>query len=104
MRPIPSRKHHWAVLVLLAVVAVNTLLTFRQTNITGDQANMLAEIAKLQDPSLYPHDGIFADSSAGAAWRGRLPAWQFALGWSVRLGGADPLNGFRILGAAIAAL
>ena len=72
MRPIPARRHHWAVVVLVGVVAANTALTYRQVNITDDQANMLAEVLKSDNPLLYPSDDVFSDSGDGAAWRLRL--------------------------------
>jgi len=100
MRPKPAARHHWAVVILIAVAAANTALTFRQTDITADQANMLAEAFKRNDPALYPSDGIFAASGPGAAWRMRLPAWQAVLAGAVKLTGAsDPLNALRTLGA-----
>ena len=100
MRPIPSKKHHWAVLVLLAVVAANTALTFVSPRASADQANMLAEVFKQQDPARYGHDEVFGPSDAGAPWRLRLPAWRALLGASVWLaGGADPVNALRLLGA-----
>ena len=100
MRPIPSKKHHWAVLVLLAVVAINTALTFVSPRASADQANMLAEVYKQQDPALYGHDEVFGPSGAGAPWRLRLPAWRALLGAAVWLAGpADPVNALRMLGA-----
>ena len=102
MRPVPAKKHHWAVLVILAVVAINTLVTFRQEHVTGSQANLLAEVYKRQDPSLYSSDGVFADSGAGAAWRLHLPAWQSVLASAIDLGGPDePINALRLLGAGM---
>lgn len=101
MRPLPPKRHHWALAVLVAVVAGNTALSFRQSNITDDQANMLAEVLKRKNPALYRSDEIFGSSGPAALWRMRLPAWQALLGGAVRLGGAgDPLNALRILGAA----
>ena len=103
MRPVPSRNHHWAVLALVVIAGGNTVLSFRQRNISGDQANMLAEVYKTREPGLYPRDGVFADAGPGAPWRARLPSWRWALGTAMRIGGEpDPLNGFRLLGAAAA--
>ena len=102
MRPVPVKKHHWAVLVILAVVAINTLVTFRQKHITGDQSNLLAEVYKRQDPSLYSSDGVFADSGARAAWRLHLPAWQSVLAAAIDFAGpAEPINALRLLGAGM---
>lgn len=101
MRPIPAKKHHWAAAVLVAFVAGNTLLSFRQIDVSEDQANMLAEVFKDQDPLLYPHDPIFAEAGRGAAWRARLPAWRGLLSSALRLvGSEEPLNAFRLIGAA----
>lgn len=100
MRPIPSKKHHWAVLVLLAVVATNTALTFVSPRASADQANMLAEVFKQQDPARYGQDEVFGPSGAGAPWRLRLPAWRALLGAAVWLAGpGDPVNALRMLGA-----
>ncbi len=102
MRPIPAKKHHWAVVVILAVVAINTLVTFRQNHITGSQANLLAEVYKRQDPALYSSDGVFAGSGADAAWRLHLPAWQSVLASTIDLCGPDePINALRLLGAGM---
>ncbi len=101
MRPRPSRKHFWPVVVIVAVTAANTALTFRQDDITDDQANMLTEVRKGSDPTLYPSDEIFSSSGPGALWRMRLPAWQAILRAAGALGGErDPLNALRIVGAA----
>ncbi len=105
MRPTPSTRHYRALAALLAVLAVNTLLSFRQTNVTGDQANMLAEAFKGRDPSLYVYDGIFGDSGPGALWHARPPAWRWLLAGAVRLVGRDdPLNALRLMGAVAALL
>jgi len=95
------KKHQWAIVVFLAVAAGNTALSFRDSELSEDQANMLAEVYKRQDPALYASDETFGPSGPGAPWRGRLPAWQVLLGGAVRLfGQGDPLNGFRAIGAA----
>lgn len=101
MRPIPAKRHHWAVIGLTAVVAANTALVFRQVNITDDQANMLAEVFKRNDPGLYAADEVFGPTGPAAPWRAREPGWRALLGGAAWLGGAaDPLNAFRILSAA----
>ena len=101
MRPIPAKRHHWAVAVLIAVAAANAALTFRQSDISDPQANLLAEAFKRGDPGLYASDETFGPAGAGALWRMHLPAWQWVLSAAGRLGGsADPLNALRILGTA----
>ena len=101
MRPVPVKKHHWAVLVILAVVAINTLVTLRQEHITGSQADLLAEVYKHQDPSLYSSDSVFA----GEAWRLNLPAWQSTLAWAIEFAGPDePINAIRLMGAGMLCL
>ncbi len=105
MRPVPVKKHHWAVLVILAVVAINTLVTLRQEHITGSQADLLAEVYKHQDPSLYSSDGVFAGSGNDAAWRLNLPAWQSIVAWAIEFAGPDePINALRLMGAGMLCL
>ncbi len=102
MRPIPTKKHHWAVLVILAVVAINTLVTFRQNHITGSQANLLAEVFKRQEPALYGSDDVFAGNGVNSASRLNLPAWQSVLASAIDIGGPDePINALRLLGAGM---
>jgi len=95
MRPIPGKRHHWAVLVLLAVVAGNTLLTWRSEKVTSQQANMLAETLKRNDPSLLTHDAVFA-----GRWRLYPAAWHGLMSWALDLfGRRDPIDALRVVGA-----
>jgi len=95
MRPIPGKRHHWAVLVLLAVVAGNTLLTWRRDKITSQQANMLAETLKRDDPSLLGHDAVFA-----GRWRLYPAAWHGLMSWALdQFGRRDPIDALRAIGA-----
>ena len=64
MRPRPSRKHRWTLLALATFAGANTALTFRQDNISDDQANMLAEVLKSGDASLYSGDEVFSDKAS----------------------------------------
>ncbi|MDY7010610.1 MAG: hypothetical protein SVV80_07645 [Planctomycetota bacterium] len=102
MRPVPVKKHHRVVLVILAVVAINTLVTFRQNHITGSQANLLAEVYKRQDPALYSSDDVFAGTGDNSVYRLNLPAWQSVLASAIDIGGPDePINALRLLGAGM---
>ncbi len=99
MRPVLSRKHHWALLSLSLIVAANTALTFVDAQVSDDQATMLAEALKQEDLSRYPHDEVLGPSGPGAPWRLRLPAWRWLLTSAIRLAGrTDPVNALRLLG------
>lgn len=99
MRPPPSKKHYAAIAILLGVVAANTLLTFRESGLTGIQANLTTEVYKAKDPSLYPCDDVFSGEDPAAAWRMHLPLWRYLLNWALDTGGGDPVNAFRVVGA-----
>ena len=100
MRPIPSRKHHLALLALLLAVAANLALTYVSPEISGDQANMLAEAIKQDNSAQYPHDEVFGPTGEDAPWRLRLPAWRWLLTSAMHVAGrADPANALRLVGA-----
>lgn len=105
MRPVPARRHHWALLALAGVVALSAFLSGHDGTLTGEQNNLLAELYKSRDPGLYPTDGLFANSAYPDAWRLNLPAWNNLLYSAVQVAGADePAGGFRLLGAAALSL
>ncbi len=101
MRPRPPARHRQAVLILVAIVAANTELSFLGGEITDHQADMLAGVFKRADPGLYGSDAVFGPTGPGAPWRQDSPTWQSLLAGALWLGGAgDPLHAYRILGAA----
>ena len=105
MRPIPSRRHRWAVALFLVVTAGSTALTFHEPTLPTRQANLLAEVFRSRHPAegkLYANDPVFAESGQAAPWRLHLPAWRALLGAAERLvAPADAVNAFRLLGAAL---
>ena len=103
MRPIPVSRHPWAAALFLAVVAGGTMLTFREVDVPADQANMLTEVLKSDDPVLYPNDEVFATGEAGAPWQLRLPAYRRMMQRAVHaVGRHDPVNALRLIGAVCA--
>ena len=100
MRPVPSRKHHLAVLVILLVVVANTAITFQEKYIQDDQANLLVETISQRSPELYRYDSVFSHQHGVNPWRIHLPGWGTILRAVQWLAGSkDPLDALRILGA-----
>ncbi|MCD6378338.1 MAG: hypothetical protein J7L99_05755, partial [Planctomycetes bacterium] len=100
MRPVPSRKHHLAVLVILLVVVANTAITFQEKYIQDDQANLLVETISQRSPELYRYDSVFSHQRGVNPWRIHLPGWGAILRAAQWLAGSkDPLDALRILGA-----
>lgn len=100
MRPVPSTKHHWAGLVILAVVVANTAITFRQSHLEGSQANMLVEVISRDSPHLYRYDSLFSHEAGIGAWRTHQPAWRGIIRASSWLAGSgNPIDSLRLTGA-----
>jgi len=105
MRPTPTRRHSVAVALFLVIVAGNTVLTFRRSVVPDEQANMLTEVFKTDDPALYLNDEVFATGGAGAPWQLHLPACRRLLRWAVHaVGRTDPVNALRLIGAGCSLL
>ncbi len=85
MRPVPSQRHYWAVLILVATVAANAAISSLEVVLTPSQANLLCESYKAQDSSALPNDTVFGSGSS--LWRLHLPAWQSVLASAVRVAG-----------------
>jgi hypothetical protein len=103
MRPVPSRKHHWALLALACVVGVSAFLSGHEGPLTREQNTLLAEAYRAGDGSLYANDALFGPQSQ--AWQLNLPAWNNLLHLAVQAAGpAEPAGGFRVLGAAALSL
>lgn len=102
LRPIPARKHHLSIAILLGVATINVLLTYRDRGITDGQANLLAEVIKQGDPTLYAGDAVFGSDGLSAPWRLSPPAWRGVLWAAWRISGSDdPEAAFRLLGTAV---
>ena len=101
MRPIPPKRHHWATLAFLVIVAGNLWLNLLSPALSDRQQNLLAEVLKWRQSDLFRPDGLFGDTAAVGSDRLHLPAWHELLDRAYRLSDQRPTVAFMILGSGI---